>query len=461
MQDITIKTSTLSKVFFKEVLPSKELENLFWKAEKFPGFNAFCQEVFHRFYYDAEPNYLEHSAPEYNYAKKLHEQSFNLSDFEELTLKTQGRLDLSKIATKKLIEQLLINLEPPSYESIESLREQVRQLQSRLEQETNPEKLETLKTKIEAFQKRGKLAAEKAINYGQSLEAESIITDAIDEADQVIDNYMETAEALGCGNETGSNQQVSIEEKLKLINLLSQSRQLKDIVKLIGRMKDSFARKQREKSASGFHELVGITRGNDLARVTPGELIKLANPETESLFYSGYLQQSLMQYEIKGKQPQETGPIILCIDDSGSMNKWENFSKALGVTLATEATKAGRDVWILMFDTRTKKYHFRGGYSGDILEFIGHRFMGGGTDFDKPLKAAIDILKDEPKADKADVLFISDGECYLYDESLLDNKQFTIFGLLTGRSRSGLEFCDKLYQIKSVDDLDNLFMELA
>jgi hypothetical protein len=45
----------------------------------------------------------------------------------------------------------------------------------------------------------------------------------------------------------------------------------------------------------------------------------LADPDLEDLFYLRFAERGLMQYDMVGYEPQGQGPIIIAIDESGSM----------------------------------------------------------------------------------------------------------------------------------------------
>ena len=47
-----------------------------------------------------------------------------------------------------------------------------------------------------------------------------------------------------------------------------------------------------------------------------------------------------------------------------------------------------------------------------LLQFLQQGF-GGGTDFETPLRHALNIIRQQPRYQKADVLMISDGDCSL------------------------------------------------
>ncbi len=75
---------------------------------------------------------------------------------------------------------------------------------------------------------------------------------------------------------------------------------------------------------TGMGELAGATMGNNISLLLPSEIQKLALPALRPLFYLQYIERTLLEYEVKGKSEQERGPLVLCIDVSGSMEAGGN-----------------------------------------------------------------------------------------------------------------------------------------
>ena len=108
-------------------------------------------------------------------------------------------------------------------------------------------------------------------------------------------------------------------EKIKLLDRL-RSAKLQEIAKLVGRYKRLATQSQREKTKKGLNETHNVIIGKTLESVLPSEFMKLVNPETEDIFYKDYTESKLLMYEYKTKEKKQKGPILICIDNSGSMS---------------------------------------------------------------------------------------------------------------------------------------------
>lgn len=201
--------------------------------------------------------------------------------------------------------------------------------------------------------------------------------------------------------------------------LLSGSRNLGHLADLLGRMERS---ERQGPAITGFgkEQVVGVRLGGDLQDVLPSQWALLGDPDTEDLFYQRFAEHRLMTLDLRGDEDDEEdaaqgrGPIIACVDTSGSMQgDPESLAKALVLCVARRALKQRRAVHVMLFGGRNDLIHLqlRGGARGldQLLDFLLGSFHAG-TDFDGPLMAALDLL-DEPAFARADMLVVTDGLC--------------------------------------------------
>jgi uncharacterized protein with von Willebrand factor type A (vWA) domain len=158
-----------------------------------------------------------------------------------------------------------------------------------------------------------------------------------------------------------------------------------------------------------------IEVGKDLGRILPCEKMLLhAKGAAKRLFFKKYAEGQLMQYRLRSMIKEQKGPIICCIDNSGSMSgDPELWSKALGLGLLEIAVKQKRNLVILHFGSRGERlarFNFKQGDAPlDRKIKMAEYFLGGGTDFEYPLEEAMRIVESEHP--KADTILITDGEC--------------------------------------------------
>ena len=249
------------------------------------------------------------------------------------------------------------------------------------------------------------------------------------------------------GTDPGTLARMPAKARMDLAARISRSQKLRELADLAGRMKRFAWGQQANKITHGVDEIHDITIGGNLNRVLPSEFAYLADDELEDLFYKKFVEKNLLEYELRGTEKVAKGAIVCLIDNSGSMSGTrELWSKAVGLALLDVAHKQKRDFYGIHFSSSydaLKEFHFPKGDTSDInkvLDFAEY-FYGGGTDFELPLSRATEIIEhqfnDEDKQ-KADIIMITDGECYVSEEWLLrfDNAReelgFRLFSCLIG-----------------------------
>lgn len=171
-----------------------------------------------------------------------------------------------------------------------------------------------------------------------------------------------------------------------------------------------------------FEEITGIHLGQDLNLALPSELALLADPDLQVLFDLKYLESNILGFHLQGEQagrviddPRrarkklgEKGPMILCLDTSGSMHgQPELIAKAISLYLAIQAMKSKRPMYIINFSTNLTALDLNQDYAlDDVIHFLSQSFHGG-TDIVPAMRHAVEMLQ-QPNFSHADVLVISD-----------------------------------------------------
>jgi uncharacterized protein with von Willebrand factor type A (vWA) domain len=182
-------------------------------------------------------------------------------------------------------------------------------------------------------------------------------------------------------------------------------------------------------------ELVGIQLARDLKNTLPHELALLADPDLEILFDLKYLEENLMSFSMQGqtqakvidqqkqqkKQLGQKGPMVLCLDTSGSMHgQPELIAKALSLFLAMQAMKDHRPMYLINFSTQVTTLELTQAQGiEDLLQFLRQSFYGG-TDIIPALSHAVDMLE-KPNFTHADVIVVSDFIMGHLPEDLMQN----------------------------------------
>ncbi len=241
----------------------------------------------------------------------------------------------------------------------------------------------------------------------------------------------------------------SAAERLELAEKLRGNEKLRKLANLAGAFRrDALAaRKKRVRRASSEVHKVG--RGADLARLLPAELGAFVDKRRRLDFLRRLAERDLAEYELVGSDRGGRGPMVICVDASGSMNgPRELWSKAVSLALLEVARRqnrrveaivfAGREARLQRFALLDGKARNRGGRrspdTAQLLDFA-TCFPGGGTDFEKPLSAALDILEDA-KMKGGDIVFVTDGEAPIRDVFVEDFQEvqrkldFAVYGVL-------------------------------
>lgn len=240
-----------------------------------------------------------------------------------------------------------------------------------------------------------------------------------DARDQSEENS-ETMQAWG--TEPGEIQKLSFEEKVALAEKLKRSDKLRKVAKILGRFRRMAVAKQKEKIASRTGMVTNVKRGNDLRRLVPAERAMLGHPTMRLEFFRRFATRQLFVFETKEKQALGQGPVIICIDNSGSItSEQEIWEKGLALGLYQCADFQNRHFIFIQYGGPSdplKIVEIRKGEASylKLLE-VAEYFLGGGTDFEKPLKKAREYIE---KGLKADIVFITDGHCAVSSDFLLD-----------------------------------------
>src|SRR5207253_1998251 len=186
---------------------------------------------------------------------------------------------------------------------------------------------------------------------------------------------------------------------------------------------ESPAETTEAKALLASEEVVDFVQGGEVARALAAELANFAMREREDLFYSKVVQHQLLTYEL-GQRHERPRPVYLCLDNSGSMSgEKEVWAKASALALAHMALQHGRLVEIVLFGDAADPLRVvsldprdKGPIRLEKVLDVASYFLGGGTDFQKPLSHVLDTIVAGHEASGHDVLFVSDGLCPLPEE---------------------------------------------
>lgn len=220
------------------------------------------------------------------------------------------------------------------------------------------------------------------------------------------------------------------------IEFLKKNKEIMELCNLLGKMKKYNKELIKEKISrtikydikvpdkNSNEEISGIKLGKSIEYLLPNELALLNDSELEELFDLKYVEEKLMLFDydsyinieqekkveefIESEKDEEKGPIIICVDTSGSMSGApERIAKAIAFCISSKAISENRPCLLINFSTSIEVIEFNKFSSfSDILNFLKKSFNGG-TDLIPALKYSLDKMESE-KFEKADVLILSD-----------------------------------------------------
>ena len=368
---------------------------------------------------------------------------------EKNTLNTLEKLENAEAQTQQQLAELLERLKK-SNERDQKLEQQAI---------TAANKAESKRQQVTAVNKMIDANTAKNTEAVSALVAKAVHA-ASDRATEVQSILVAWGNAPGDFKKTEAN--------TELLDAVRKSSVLRDVSKYLGRFREMFVQSKRNGYTFGRGEKYSLELGNDLSRAVTSELAMLASPLTTPLFLRKYQKRQIKQYQRREPVYKGMGDIICCLDESistrGDPAAW---GKAVALTLLEIAEDGRRNFALIHFSRKNclNVQVFRPGeYStADKMRAAG-TFLGGGTDFQSPINAALDLM--EKGFENADVVFITDGRCSLPEDytAFLHQRQsayrFTVTGILLDTSRPGMEFslerfCQKIYRTSQLlgDDI--------
>jgi uncharacterized protein with von Willebrand factor type A (vWA) domain len=317
----------------------------------------------------------------------------------------------------------------------------------------------TLAAKSQQIEAVRKIIAENILKNGAAIGA--IIADASAAAVEKAEETALAVAAWGTGGDDTTREQMEINKAA--IARVRRSEKLMEITKYLGRFKEMAAKARKNGYAYGRGEKYTLEYGNDLSRVISSEFAALAIQETMPIFLRKYLNRRLLQYKRREQITKGNGDIIVCLDESGSTRDDAAWGKALALTLLDATVRDGRKFALIHFSHAGKfqtDIFRKGQYTPDDVFTAAETFLGGGTDFETPLREALRLIEREDFTN-ADIVFVTDGVCELPDgfcEELRQSKAahgFTVTGILLDAGSPGMEFsltpfCEKVYRVSEL-----------
>lgn len=222
-------------------------------------------------------------------------------------------------------------------------------------------------------------------------------------------------------------------------DLLENDQSLRELADLLGRQATEVARYERElrdkvEIRTEFHpkpafrgQISGLRLSGEISSTLPSELALYHNPVTRKYFEKKFLEKQLLSYahtEMKGFSREEhtteevqvaieegKGPVIICVDTSGSMHGTpEQVAKTITFALTKKCLEEERGCYLISFSTGIEVQDMslfkRNDGLKELVKFLRKSFNGG-TDAAPALHHGLELMGSNDWK-RADLLLVSD-----------------------------------------------------
>lgn len=244
-------------------------------------------------------------------------------------------------------------------------------------------------------------------NFGADLADDYVLRQAAKDAFAKFEwkrqNAEKLAEGFGFDRSDAWAQMRKVEDRSGQVNDLMMR-----VAELAGRMFKAFRYQAIPSRTDEPQEVEGVTVGGDLDRMLDDEAASMGiDPEV----MARVAEDRAHQYKMAGESTKNRGPLVVTIDESGSMHgPREVWAKACAVALARVALAEGRKVRVVHFSTGTDVHDVRKG-NADDMRLVAESHVSGGTDIDTAMRVSLNQVGNLAKDDHegADIVFITDG----------------------------------------------------
>ena len=303
---------------------------------------------------------------------------------------------------KQFVEELLST---PAYQSLHASTK-LNPVAAEIAAVSFAEQLSALAAKVETSPQTPTSEGLDVAVIAAASRASKDATDGVAELESV-------TQAMGMGpGEPGSSDVSAIASAFKAVR---SNKALMRICVLAGKFRQLAQGIHKARSRNGFEEVTGLESGGDISRLIPSELMKLGIPELEIDFLRRFAERQCLCREFESTEKVGLGPILIVIDESGSMVGHRNESaKAIALTLAWIAREQGRWSGLVAFS----------GSSGHRVLALPpskwnqvqlyawlEAFLGMGSDQDVPVGEMPAIFTEiGAPVGKTDLIYVTDAE---------------------------------------------------
>jgi len=349
-------------------------------------------------------------------------------EWHSLKEKTRGDTMGSALATSHISKEFLSNLPEEVKEAIKKHQEAQREMENA--QAKANAGLPISQEELDALRKRLAQTQQNALSaMGNSpAQMKASAWDSAQAAQNELDQAKRAANAfgLGWGNESGQGGTMeNLDGIVELSQHIQEQEGLQGLLDALGWVEE-IAESVKEEVSSGQHYFTHYERGNlDLERLADQEYLYLASDVSEIRlsFFARAIDGDVLLKHYEGEDELGKGPFVFVYDTSGSIRPYRTILAAIILSLLKAAREDNRRFVAIPFSGPGDFQVFDPGPDPtpeQLLELIKFGYWGG-TEPYQPLEAALQIINTDESMQKADVLFLTDGEFAPPPEEFLRN----------------------------------------
>lgn len=430
---------------------------------KASGLDCFATEVFHRCFAEY-PNEVpaDKRGPAGAVRSRLHDLASQLPELDGLRERTIHDPFLAGLATAAVVETIQAGL--PARKTTPDA-DKALQLLDGLKAMVDMG-IQGLEGDLVAAEGAVRGAGWAVADHAASLDETDVrgaLRAGIEKAHRAIDDAEQIFSAFG-GSSTDWGGQMNGGVALELGKRVRNSPKLQEIIALAGRMIATSRAIRATKSDYARSEVTGVELTGDLGKLLPSELACLADKHLTVDLVRRVLDRTALGFQVRGKDRTAKGPIIVCLDSSGSMAEGNRdvWSKAVALALLDIARHEKRPFGVCLFNGGIgETYMAPAPDKSDPMRLLEVLLThpNGGTAFSPPLSWAagrIADAKNEKTFRRADVVLVTDGEAGDQEQSTTMLKRFDglgarVFGIGIGVRDGALgAWCDEVSTISDV-----------
>jgi len=364
-----------------------------------PGFS---EELYHRLYSES-PNELPAVAGNAT-RKRMHALVDELPEFD--VLKTLTRRDpmwagmaaatlgakvapcVPKTANVKKCEDILAGLEMMSEENPENAKIADAIVKAQTALETAVDLDATQAAKLDESAIRHNLRAAIGQATGEIQEAEMALA------------------MLGYGSgQGGSSAPVNPGVAIELAKRVKASPTLSAIIALAGKLTRTARAKRAARSEYARSEVVGVEQTSQVDRLLGSEMALLNDPDMSNDLLIRLTEKRALGFKMSGKDKLAKGPIVLMLDQSGSMceDSKDVWAKAITLAIYDAARSDNRGFSVVLYNDGVIANRAITS-PADMLDILASG-PDGGTSYDQAMQISLAMA-----STKSDIILISDGD---------------------------------------------------